>query len=501
MLSSHSYRKVRGCPEVATAKLGGLKTKGLQLRRRSLKFAVYLAAAGLLVSGGAALAQWTARDPGVRGGTIDAGQALPSVIQNPYINEYFTDGLQRFQAVENVTGGAHIGLGPRFNSNSCSSCHAQPSVGGSSPSATVFPGIGANPETLVFGLNGAQNSLPSFITPDGPVREARFKFMLNGNGSLSNTADGGVHDLFVISGRSDAGSCAIKQPDFAHNLALNNVIFRIPTPVFGAGLMENIAEETITANMAANPEAKRQMGISGRPNRDGNDGMISRFGWKAQNKSLEVFAGEAYNVEMGVTNELFQNERSSPDEALRGGLPQACKLNPTPEDATNMLGVQGAQEPSDTVQFAMFMRTLAPPTPSTSNPGGADSIARGGQEFQRIGCALCHTPSLATGPSAITAGLGPGTANLFSDLLIHSMGSNLADGVSQGGAGPDEFRTAPLWGLGQRIFLLHDGRSTDLIDAIHQHAGQGSEANGVIRNFQRLAPREEQDLLNFLRSL
>jgi CxxC motif-containing protein (DUF1111 family) len=499
--SLRSYKKVRGCPEVATGKLCGLKTKGLKLRGVSLKFAVYLAAVGLLVSGGAALAQWTARDPGVRGGTIDAGQALPSVIQNPYINEYFADGLQRFQGVESVTGGAHNGLGPRFNSNSCSSCHAQPSVGGSSPSATVFPGIGANPETLVFGLDGAQNSLPSFITPDGPVREARFKFMLNGNSSLSNTPDGGVHDLFVISGRSDAGSCAIKQPDFAHNLALNNVIFRIPTPVYGAGLMENIAEETITANMAANFEIKRQLGISGRPNRDGNDGMISRFGWKAQNKSLEVFAGEAYNVEMGITNELFQNERSSPDEALHGGLPKECKLNPTPEDATNMLGVQGAQEPSDTVQFAMFMRTLAPPTPSTSNPGGADSIARGGREFQRIGCALCHTPSLPTGPSAITAGLGPGTANLFSDLLIHNMGSNLADGVSQGGAGPDEFRTAPLWGLGQRIFLLHDGRSTDLIDAIHQHAGQGSEANGVIRNFQRLAPREEQDLLNFLRSL
>jgi CxxC motif-containing protein (DUF1111 family) len=81
------------------------------------------------------------------------------------------------------------------------------------------------------------------------------------------------------------------------------------------------------------------------------------------------------------------------------------------------------------------------------------------------------------------------------------MGSNLADGVTQGLAGPDEFRSAPLWGLGQRVFFLHDGRTTDLMDAIFEHASQGSEANGVIRNFKNLNPQQQQDLLNFLRSL
>jgi CxxC motif-containing protein (DUF1111 family) len=90
---------------------------------------------------------------------------------------------------------------------------------------------------------------------------------------------------------------------------------------------------------------------------------------------------------------------------------------------------------------------------------------------------------------------------LFSDLLVHHMGASLADGVSQGGAGPDEFRSAPLWGLGQRIFFLHDGRSRDLVEAIQQHASSGSEANGVIQNFKRLSPQQQQDLLNFLRSL
>jgi len=113
---------------------------------------------------------------------------------------------------------------------------------------------------------------------------------------------------------------------------------------------------------------------------------------------------------------------------------------------------------------------------------------------------MCHTTDAATGTSDITADLNKANANLFSDLLVHNMGQNLADGVSQGNAEPDEFRTAPLWGLGQRIFFLHDGRTSDLPDAIRQHASRGSEANEVIQNFRQLSPRQQQDLLNFLRS-
>jgi CxxC motif-containing protein (DUF1111 family) len=445
-----------------------------------------------------------ASDPGVRGGTVDAGQPLASLSQTPGAPEFFANGLARFQDVEVVQNGTNNGLGPRFNTNQCSSCHAQPEVGGTSPGASVFPFIGPNPETQVFSLDGADNVLPSFITADGPVREARFKFSLNPDGSLSSSPDGGVHDLFVISGRSDAGSCDIEQPNFAHHLALNNVIFRIPTPLFGAGLIENINDGAIVANMNGNTLLKQSLGISGHPNRNGNDGTISRFGWKAQNKSLEIFAGEAYNVEMGVTNELFQTERPSPGQEL----PATCLLNPTPEDTTNFIvpqnpdpASQSAQVPADTVQFAMFMRLLAPPSPSPTSPGGPTSIANGRQNFVNIGCNLCHTPSLRTSASSFTPGLSQVVARLFSDLLVHHMGTNLADGVSQGSAGPDEFRTAPLWGLGQRIFFLHDGRTTDLLDAIGEHESNGSEASAVIEQFRSLTEVQKQDLLNFLRSL
>jgi len=444
----------------------------------------------------------TARDPGPRAGSVGAGQPLSSLSAAELT--FFLNGLQRFAQVDSVTGSIPgepgLGLGPGFNSNSCQGCHSQPAPGGSSPSTRAFPNIGQNPQIAAAVDASASNKLPFFVTADGPVREARFPFVVS-NGNVTSTPDGGVHDLFVITGRPDAGSCSIAQPNFAHNLALNNVIFRIPTPVFGSGLIENIPDEAILANMNSNSRSKNQLGITGHPNRDGNDGAIARFGWKAQNKSLEMFAGEAYNVEMGVTNELFQNERSSPDESLAGGLPANCRINPTPEDATNFTASPDSAVPSDIVQFAMFMRMLAPPTPSTTNPGGADSISDGSQVFNNIGCALCHTSALPTAPSSFTPGLGPGTANLFSDLLVHHMGANLADGVSQGTAGPDEFRSAPLWGLGQRVFFLHDGRTKDLVDAIQEHSSPGSEAMGVIQNFNALTPQQQQDLLNFLRSL
>jgi len=127
--------------------------------------------------------------------------------------------------------------------------------------------------------------------------------------------------------------------------------------------------------------------------------------------------------------------------------------------------------------------------------------------FENVGCAHCHTPSfttgkmIASGSSTVpSVALSNQPVNLFSDLLVHHMGKGLADGITQGGAGPDEFRTAPLWGVGQRIFFLHDGRTNNLVEAISAHKGPGSEANKVIERFNRLSTPEKQDLINFLRS-
>src|SRR5262249_44135298 len=151
------------------------------------------------------------------------------------------------------------------------------------------------------------------------------------------------------------------------------------------------------------------------------------------------------------------------------------------------------------------MRFLAPPTPAPDTP----SIANGRVLFTSAtatGCALCHTPTLTTG-RATSPALSNQAVNLFSDLLVHHMGPGLADNIVQGQAGPDEFRTAPLWGLGQRIFFLHDGRTKDLVQAIQAHKSfndgvfPNSEANAVIDKFNALTPSQRQDILNFLRSL
>src|SRR5277367_2496310 len=442
-----------------------------------------------------------AQDPGPRAGNVNAGTALSTL--TPAQLQFFQDGLSRFLQVDSVggqmAGEPGVGLGPGFNSNSCGSCHGQPAVGGSSPNTSFFPFVGPNPQVAAATDYSGANSIPFFISLEGPVREARFPFAVSSSGNITNTPDGGVHDLFTIAGRQDAEGCVMPQPNFEQMNKIGNLIFRIPTPVFGAGLIENIPDATIVANMAANSSLKSQLGITGHPNYSGNDGSITRFGWKAKNKSLEIFSGEAYNVEMGVTNENFPNERANP--------PSSCLYNPTPEDETNF-NQSGYAIPSDIVEFSNFMRFLTPPAPSTMGiPGNpsAQSIANGQTIFQQIGCTACHTPSLQTGPSNFTPGLSNQQAALFSDLLVHHMGSGLADNVSQGAAGPDEFRTAPLWGVGQRIFFLHDGRSTPSnggpLNAIQAHASSGSEANRVINQFNNLSNNQKQELLNFLRSL
>jgi CxxC motif-containing protein (DUF1111 family) len=437
-------------------------------------------------------------DPGVRGGPPGAGAPLKGLTADE--TEFFEDGLARFAEIEAVTKGSNNGLGPRFNSNQCLSCHSQPGPGGSSPPQ--------NPQVEVATLNGAKNTIPWFVTQNGPVREARFKR------SPGGTSDGEVHAIFVITGRTDAPGCNIAQPDFlpagdplTGQRGNRNIIFRIPTPMFGAGLIESIPDSAILANMAADVTTKSSLGISGHANahlsgnvnRSANDGTITRFGWKAQNKSLLIFSGEAYNVEMGVSNQLFPQER---DET------PGCLFNATPEDSLAFTTATAARSNtatlSDIEAFANFMRMLAPPTPAPATP----SSENGRSTFAKIGCAQCHTPSFTTGKMIASsssnnpsAALSNQTANLFSDLLVHHMGEGLADGITQGGAGPDEFRTAPLWGIGQRVFFLHDGRTSNLLNAIQAHRSRGSEANKVIEGFNKLSTKEQQAIIDFLRSL
>jgi len=333
---------------------------------------------------------------------------------------------------------------------------------------------------------GKNQQVPPFIKADGPVREARF--ISNPDGS----DDGGVHGLYTIAGRTDAMGCNLAQPDFAREVAHDNVIFRIPTPVFGLGLLEAVDDDALIANLAQNSYGKYSDGITGAFNRSGNDGTITRFGWKAQNKSLLVFAGEAYNVEQGVSNELFPNERATAP---------GCQFNANPEDATDTT-TGGAP---DTTLFAAFMRLSAAPAATTSTAAELRGKTLFGTSADPgIGCVSCHSDTLRTGSSRYT-NMSNVDIHPYTDLALHHMGNGLADHVQQGGASGDQFRTAPLWGLGKRIFFLHDGRATPanggLVTAILAHSSRGSEAKKVIRRFANLPASDQQAILNFLRSL
>jgi CxxC motif-containing protein (DUF1111 family) len=449
-------------------------------------------------------------DPGVQSGNRGTGAALSSVLTNSPsgILAFFTDGQTRFQAVESVSGNpqGNNGLGPRFNANQCSACHAQPAVGGS--------GAATNPE-FAFPSNGVApgNTIPSFITANGPTLEARFPFFFNSNGSVNTSEpNGGVEDLYTVTGRSDAGACNsatnLPQPSFATAVEENDVIFRIPTPVFGAGLIENLDDSTLLNNQLHN--LNNDFGISGTFNHNGNDGTISRFGWKAQNKSLHIFSGEAYNVEMGISNMLFPQDRPLPGEdQLQTGLTPGClNLSGTgyPEDTSNPAASSNAAVLDDVSAFANFMRFLAPPPTGGVVLNGSNvsqsTISAGASLFASIGCATCHNPNPGTTQvSNFTSSLSKVAVPAYSDVEIHNMGSLLADNVSQGTAGGGQFRTAPLWGLGQRIFLLHDGRTTNLITAIQDHASHGSEATTVEEEFFELNTTQQQEILDFLRSL
>ncbi len=235
-----------------------------------------------------------ATDPGVRPGTA-AGNPIPGLSADQAA--LFQIGQDAFNEVEMVDDG----LGPRFN--------LDPQVA----AATAF---------------GARNVVPAFISANGPIREARFKFRPNG------ARDGGVHSLFVISGRLDnsgsAGNCDALQEEFNAHFARGNVSLRIPTPVFGGGLMESIPDNVLATNLGRNAAQKAQLGIAGHLNANGNDGRATRFGWKAQNVSLLLFAGEAYNVEMGLTSELFPTERDPNPK---------CQTDTVPNNITGRTGI------------------------------------------------------------------------------------------------------------------------------------------------------------------
>ena len=358
---------------------------------------------------------------------------LPGLV-DPQLTD-FRLGLAGFAEVETT----EEGLGPVFNGKSCAECHAVPSVGGSEPNV-------------------------------GVARETRIGRIFNGvfdplDGSVSVNRGGGLLQQRAIS----LPGCHLKGevvPPEATIVSLRN-----STPLFGAGLIEAIPKETIEQNGLSN---------RGRPNYvfnpDTGGTELGRFGWKAQVATLHQFAGDAYLNELGVTSPSFPHENLPQGEPM----PSGCDRVADPED-----------DGSGVTEFTNFMRFLAP---APRRPV-TDQVQAGAQLFSQVGCASCHVPTMMTGPNSVAA-LSNKPVNLFSDLLLHDVGTG--DGIEQGHAKGNDFRTAPLWGLSRRDRYMHDGRSKTVEQAILRHGG---EAQSAVSGLARLSRSDYYALLAFLGSL
>ena len=364
------------------------------------------------------------------------GEPLAGV--TPVEFEEFRLGLDDFLEVET----SDEGLGPAYNGTSCGACHSVPAVGGAGHIAEV---------------RAARRGPRGEFVPLDPSGETLFH-------------------LFSVPSHSCQPTIPAEATVFAR---------RVPIPLFGAGLVEAIPDETLLA--LEDPVDRNRDGISGRAaiiaDVASGERRVGRFGWKAQHATLLAFGADAYRNEMGITNDLFSTE-------LAVGIPadrmRVCDLIPEVEDKRDpRTGRRGIDN------FASFMKFLAP-----AGRGPIGEAARiGEQVFGAIGCAACHTPSLQTGPSSNPL-FHHRQVPLFSDLLLHDIGTG--DGIVQGAGAPEEIRTPALWGLRFRRPLLHDGSAATIEETIGRH---GNEAELARRGFERASESDRAALLAFLRSL
>jgi CxxC motif-containing protein (DUF1111 family) len=369
-------------------------------------------------------------------GGVSPGDPLPGI--TPVEFEEFRLGLADFKEVETVEDG----LGPAFNGTSCAVCHNIPAVGG----------IGLVLETRVAYRH--DDGSYSGVGPDGDT----------------------LMHLFSV----PPHLCQPVIPD-----DVNVVARRAPIPLFGAGLVEAIPDDTIRA--LEDPFDRDGDGVRGRAAVivDVSTGAqrVGRFGWKAQQATLLAFSGDAYRNEMGITNDLFPRDYAM---GISVEAMKRCDLRPEPEDVRDPLTRRRGID-----NFDSFMRFLAP-----IGRGPVDDAVREGERiFQAVGCSTCHVPAMVTGPSTNPL-FNRRSVPLYSDLLLHDIGTG--DGIPQAAAKPDEIKTPPLWGLRFRRPLLHDGSAATIESAIGRHQREGELARKGVAG---LREEDRAKLIRFLGSL
>jgi len=330
------------------------------------------------------------------------------------------------------------GLGPEYNLTSCGGCHEKPVLGGSA----------------------------------GHYRD----FLLVGDKLLTDTVvprgKNGIQRQFSLKVERDPSD---PQTDLSAT--------RNPVPFFGVGLIAEISDEEISRRH--DPDDLDGDGISGRVNVD--SGFVGRFGRKAQTVSLESFVRAPLFNHMGISTQPLPEARRNQLPMQPEGRTATSKQAVLPDEDT--FDSDPVEDPelseADLFDLVSFTMLLAAPRPDPPT----EETERGAQTFDAIGCTDCHVPSLQ-GPR------GPIPA--YSDLLLHDMGAELADGFTMGDAAGEEFRTQPLWGIAAVGPYLHDGRAQSVDEAIRWHGG---EAKAAADRYEELADQARADVIAFLGSL
>jgi CxxC motif-containing protein (DUF1111 family) len=381
---------------------------------------------------------------------------------------------------------ARDGLGPVFNSNSCSGCHFKDGRG----KPPVAPSEKLSSMLIRLSIQGTDEH-------GGPLGHPVYGGQFNGSSILKVLPEGDVTVNYqeIIDYFSDGGKYTLSQPVYSFNNLnygpLSGILFspRVAQQMPGLGLLEAVEEATILS--FADPGDADGDGISGRPNYVwdyvNNKTSMGRFGWKANQPSLRQQTAGAFLGDIGITSGLFPDENLSAEQK---------KLYPDLKNG-------GTPEISDELLDNVVYYTTALAVPGRRNVKDAEVI-RGKQLFLEANCSGCHKPEMKTGSHPMIAQLSGQLIHPYTDLLLHDMGPGLADDRPDYLAGGTEWRTPPLWGIGlvkvvnNHTFFLHDGRARSLEEAVLWHGGEAEKSKNYYRS---LSKADRAALIKFLESL
>jgi CxxC motif-containing protein (DUF1111 family) len=372
------------------------------------------------------------------------------------------------------------GLGPLYNRLSCIACHIK---NGRGKAPDHENGV-VRSMVVRVGIDGAD-------AHGGPLPHPAYGAQLNPEGAPGVPGEGrAILEYDEIEEKLGDGTLVkMRRPRLSfRDLAYGplepgaRTSVRIAPPVFGLGLLEAVPEEVILAKRDRNHGKANYVWDIER-----GKYTLGRFGLKANQPSLKQQIANAFAEDIGVTSTLFPSETCTSVET-------ACKAAAADEQQPELRA-------SQLESMLEYVRALAPP--ARRNVGN-DRVKRGEAQFASLGCATCHLETMALGFFTPVAGLSSAPIHPYTDLLLHDMGEGLADGRDDFNAGPRDWRTPPLWGLGlagkygDGENYLHDGRARSLVEAILWHGGEAQEAANAFRSLQA---QDREALIAFLNSL